>query len=193
MRKFLLILLLANCFTLNAVERYVVKFDDCIVELSLYYAKSDVGIKETHGNNRGVELDAMLRRFGIKLGSPYCAIGQYDAYQRASEDLGVKNPMPKTAVANQIHSRLKALGKQTKFVARKDDFITWQYPNSWQGHIERIDSVMPGGWVRTIAYNVSAGRDLSNDGKDGVMYKRRNIYHPIARMRVRGLIGVRGI
>lgn len=174
--------------------RYTVKFDSQLVELSRQIMLSYNGIRETHGNNRGRELDSLQKEFGIKLGSSYCAILQYLAYQFASEELDVKNPIRKTAVANQIFSQLQKISKKTGYVPQIDDFIFWKYANSWQGHIERIIEICKGGWVLTIAANVSLGKDVSNDGNGGVTFKNRNIWHPLTRtLRPRGLQGVNGI
>lgn len=172
--------------------RYTVKFDSELVELSRQIAMSYDGLRETNGNNRSPELDSLLRIFKIKLGSSYCAILQWLAYQFASEELGVKNPLPKTAVANQIFTKLREISKKTGYVPEVDDFIFWIYANSWQGHIERIVEVYKGGWVLTIAFNVSLGKDVSNDGNGGATFKKRNIWHVLGRMRIRGLQGVNG-
>lgn len=172
-----------------ATTRYEIDFNSELVACSRHIALQQIGVKEIR-KNRSIEIDKYNRSIPVALGSPYCASGQYYCYDLASYYLQVTNRMPRTAVANNFFKHFQKYGKRTQYIPQVDDFIVWNYPNSWKGHIERIIEVKKGGFVKTIAFNVSAGNENSNDGKDGVMYKVRNIKHPLFRMRVRGICGV---
>jgi len=47
---------------------------------------------------------------------------------------------------------------------------------------------MDKGFVRTLAFNVP-----NEQNQEGVFIKKRNIYHPIRRLKIRGLIGFRSL
>lgn len=191
MKKYIIILfLLFNVVVIQANQRYNLKLDSQIVSLSRKIAISQIGVTENKGFNRSTQIDIYNKTVGVPMGSSYCAAGQYYCYEIASKDLNKKNPLPKTAVANNMLNIMKNKAIKTNFKPEIDDFIFWKYPNSWKGHVERIIEVKDGGWIRTIAFNVSFGKDLSNDGQDGVAYKLRNIFHPLAKMRVSGIMGV---
>lgn len=186
--KYIFAILILFTHSIYSYQKYDLGISNDLKLLSRKVAKAQIGVREV-GHNRGFEIDLYNITAGAKKGSPYCASGQYYCYQVASELLDVPNPLPKTAVANNLFNYAKKHGKKAKFVPVIDDFLVWNYPNSWKGHVERVIEVLKGGFVRTIAFNVSLGIDVGNDGKGGVTYKLRNIYTPLARMRVKGLIG----
>ena len=78
-------------------------------------------------------------------------------------------------------------GKKTKYIAKKHDLIIWKKSNSWQGHIERVHKILPKGWVETIGFNSS--KTIDNKKIEGVFIQKRNILHPLGRLKIRGLIG----
>lgn len=75
-------------------------------ELAAKIALGRVGPSlETAGRNRGTEPDRYAMGVGLKdltKGYPWCTSGLYDVFREASEQLGVRNPFPKTAKAVRV-------------------------------------------------------------------------------------------
>lgn len=178
-----------NPLTDFSQERYVVKCRQDLITKSYYYAKSQVGLKET-GNNRGIA-DIYNLSIGNPKGASYCQAGQYWAYWKACGDLKLSYaviPMPRNGLANSTFNYAKKIGQKTGYYAEKHDFIIWKSVNDWTGHIERIIEVKQGGWVTTIGFNTGGGSEFNGDG---VAFKKRNITFPLTRIkRIRGLVGV---
>ena len=89
-----------------------------------------------------------------------------------------------------MFNKAKQVGKKVSYKPQKNDLLFWIVTTT--GHVERIDSVLKGGWVKTIGFNTSSGTGNQRDG-EGVYLRKRNIYSPLSRMRVRGIIGFEGI
>lgn len=134
--------------------------------------------------------------------NPYCAAGQYYCFDEAAKSMkkNTKIPIYKTGSTRLMFNQAKNIGKKTKFTAEKDDLIVWKKGITQLGHIERIYDIDANskGWVTTIAFNVECGKKTyinskntitDNHKKEGVCFKRRNIYHIIGRLSVLGIIG----
>ncbi|MDX9790450.1 MAG: hypothetical protein WC313_05510 [Candidatus Kapaibacterium sp.] len=148
-----------------------------------------VGKREKHAN-QGI-VTVYLRSVGLKSGNPYCAAGQYYCYAEACNRLGLKEtyiPFKKTGLSREIYNDAAKKGKRVDYSPAKHDFIIWRLKgNSWRGHIERIIKVCDKGWVLTVGFNVAM-----DDGGEGVAIKKRNIYHPVGRLIIYGLVGFGG-
>lgn len=72
----------------------------------------DDKLRETEGKNRSPRIDEFNKRLGAKLGAPYCASGIWCAIDDACKELGLKNPMKKTASSQAF---------------RKDRYVPKQY------------------------------------------------------------------
>jgi hypothetical protein len=55
--------------------------------------RDHVGERESHGPNRSPSIDAMCKRGGVALGSPYCLLGATCVLDDACKELGLKNPV----------------------------------------------------------------------------------------------------
>lgn len=174
------ILILLCSFT-----KYEIKTSEELICKAHNIAKNELGTVEI-GNNSGEEIAKYLASVDLKEGFNYCAAGIFWAFDSASKKLNIANPLPKTGVANQLFNYAKNNGERSEYLSQKYDLIVWRKYNSWQGHIEWIAEVQKAGWVKTIAFN------SSKNGKQGVFYQRRNIYHPLGRLKIRGLIGFEG-
>ena len=144
------------------------------------------------GNNRGIA-DEYNKSVGNPIGSPYCQAGQFYCYKEACSILGYGLhiiPIPRNGMANSTFDYIKRLGTKTNYKPRIHDFIIWRSPEKYTGHIERIISIGKAGWVTTVGFNTSSGNYNSQDNGDGVWERKRNIYHPLGRKRIRGLAGV---
>ena len=155
----------------------------------LAITKSQIGVRET-GRNSGA-VTRYLRAVGLPSGNPYCAAGIYWSFDSASSSLGLAKsaiPIPRTGLASRIYSYAKANGVRCQARPAIGDLIVWQKPSSIFGHVGQILLVRDAGWVTTIEYNT--GNRSQREG-DGVWTKQRNIYHPLGRMRTRGIINFR--
>jgi hypothetical protein len=125
--------------------------------------------------------------------SPYCAAGQYFCFKEAANQLGISEsyiPIPRTGLANAVYNSSLSNGRKTRYSASVHDLIVWRKNNSVHGHIERVISTSAGGWVRTVGFNSSV---IVNGKKiEGVFVQRRNIFHALGKLRIRGLVGFKG-
>lgn len=146
-----------------------------------------IGTTERTGKNDG-DVKKYWNLF-TKYPIPYCAAGQYWCFYRACLDLKFplsEIPIYKTALANGIFDNARKVGTKAKYAAAVNDLIIWKKPNSYNGHVERIIEVQKAGWVTTVGFNTGSGD--ARDG-DGVWERRRNLFHILSRMQVRGLVG----
>jgi hypothetical protein len=78
---------------------------------ALWHAIGEIGVHESGGPNRGPEVDEYLRTVGLEpaLGSfPWCAAFVFWCFTRASADLKVPNPCPKTAGVQRMADKAAA-------------------------------------------------------------------------------------
>jgi len=132
---------------------------------------------------------------GVDRRSPYCASGQYYGFYKACQILGIPYkyiPIPRTALAYNVFLHGKKYGLKTEYEAHRHDLIVWKTPGKITGHIERVRNVIGGGWVDTYAFNTTRNVGNPREG-DCNAIKRRNIYNPLHRMQVLGLVGFREV
>lgn len=181
-----LIIILLSVSQLIAQSKYCLECSEDLLKVSLDSAISQIGIIEKTNKNDG-DVEKYLSIFNLRKGNPYCAAGQYWCFYSACKDLKFsmeKIPIVKSALANNIFNMAKIQGLKTKYKVEKNDLIVWKIPISRHGHIERVYKIISKTWVQTIAFNVK-----SKIGKEGVFIKKRNIFSPLGRLRIRGLIG----
>lgn len=182
MKYIILVLLFANSIY---AHKYNMECNRALLIKSAEIALKQVGYREIT-ENCSPKIKQYLASVGLNCGFAYCAAGQYYCFSEAAEELNIHKsniPISKTAVANRIYNEAKYIGEKVKYEAEKHDLIIWRRANSWSGHLERIIEVGQAGWVRTVAFNVKEGNT------EGVFIKKRNIFHPLGRMTIRGLIG----
>lgn len=177
--------------TLTAQERYELPCRTDLFYRSMELIRSQVGVVET-GHNRG-EVLKYVKPFGKSLeGQPYCAMGQYWGFWQGCNDLLLpysEIPIAKNPLAYGIFIDAKKRGIETQYKAFIGDLIDWKFSNSTSGHIERVDSIAYGGNVWTIGFNTTARKKGDQRDGGGVHRVKRNIYSPIGRMQIKGLIG----
>jgi hypothetical protein len=150
------------------------------------------GLREQTNRNDGPQVTAYLASIGLKAGYPYCAAGQYYCFWQAARELGLPLsaiPIKRSALASEIFNHARSIGTPTQYRARLHDLIIWRRPGSYRGHIERVIAGGKAGWVTTIGFNTSPAFKSSQDDGQGVFRRKRNIYHPIGRLLIKGLIG----
>lgn len=191
MKKYLIFaLLMFTQSIIYANVRYDLYCNRHLLERSHDSLMSQVGVVEQSGRNDG-EVEKYLHSVGLKKGNPYCSAGQYWCFMVAATALGVPSdsiPVPRTAVANAMFNFAKQNGKRAEYVTDKHFLIVWRENGSYRGHIERIIKTGKAGWVTTVGFNTSKSQGNQSDG-EGVYIKKRNIYHPLGRMKIRGIIG----
>lgn len=173
-----IILINYNLFTFN---KYIINCDNDLKLMSFNIAMNEVG--KTEENNNSGYITKYLKSVGLNSGYSYCMAGQYWAFECAAKLLNKSNPLLKTGSAIKEYNYLKNKGRKTKFNLNKYDLVFWRKINSWQGHVERIIEVGKSGWMKTLAFNVKQGNN------EGVFIKKRNIFHPIGRLKFIGAIG----
>lgn len=153
---------------------------------------SQIGIKEATGHNDGERVESYLASVGLSKGFPYCAAGQYYCFLKASEILKLDKsviPIYRTGSTLKMFNEAIKYKKRVKYLAKIDELLFWILPNRSGGHVERVIKTHKAGWVDCVGFNTGMN---TRDG-EGVAIKRRNIYHILSRMKVRGLIGFEGI
>lgn len=179
-----LIVLIQN--NLFAKEKYKLICNQQLLEESRKILVKQIGITEKTNNNDG-DVEKYLKSVNLTKGMPYCAAGQYWCFEEARKLLGnnLINPLPKTGLANLIFNYAKKIGIASIYIAEIDDLIVWRKDNTAFGHIERVIKTGKAGWVETIAFNIK----IPNSNKQGVYQVKRNLYYPLSRMRIRGIVG----
>ncbi len=175
-------------FIAKSQSRYELNCSQKLIDESLKIAKMELGnIEKTNKNDGGI--NKYNEAIGLPAGSAYCAAGQYYCFIKACERLSIelKNiPIKKTGSALAMFWDARNKGIKTKYKGTKNDFIVWKFGNSGRGHIERIIASSRAGSVFTIGFNVEKA------GKQGVFIMKRNIYHPLGRLTILGIIGLKG-
>lgn len=187
MKKIILFFIITQ--SLFSQSKFTLTCNSSLIRESEKIALEQIGTTEATNRNDGPAFEIYLRTAGLPKGSAYCAAGQYYCYFTACRRLNLSMteiPFPKTGLANKIFEHAAKKGKRSAYYSKRHDFIVWRNGNTPFGHIERVYKTGKAGWVRTIAFNTKSGN------KEGVFLKNRNIYHPLSRMKIRGIVGFEG-
>jgi hypothetical protein len=111
---------------------------------ALWHAIGEVGVTEKGAPNRGPEVDEYLRAAGLEPEGhsyPWCVAFVRWCFKRASGDLGVENPCPKTASVFKLWAKCFAQRTHTPvpgaiFIIDRGDGV--------HGHAGLVVSVGPG-------------------------------------------------
>lgn len=169
--------------------KYQLRCDSELLSKACEVAKSQVGMLE-HSNRNDGEVLKYLQAVGINHPAPYCAAGIWWCFAEACRQLGRSgkcNPLPRTASANAMFDYAKQNGTATKSAPENCDLIVWKKNGSKSGHIEMIISAGRAGFVQTIGFNTR--KAFGGKILEGVFLQRRNVSHPLYKMKVRGIIG----
>lgn len=180
------IILVFSQFNSYSIEKYSLYCPKLLLLESEKIMIEEIGTIET-GNNMG-EVEKYLKSIGLKGGYSYCVAGQYYCFLIACKRLNLSEksiPIIKTGLARKVFSNAKKYGKKELANPERHNLIVWRkLGNSWQGHIERVVKKCKAGWIKTVGFNVK-----NSDGKEGVAYKKRNIYHISGKLQVIGIVG----
>lgn len=141
-------------------------------------AKTQIGIKE---ETNAKQIQQYLKSVGIYTKASWCSAFQY----WLQKQIYSQPYYPRSAVANSIYDKAVKNGKKVPYKAEVGDYIVWKTPGSWTGHVGLVVSVN-GQNVETIEGNTSS---ISVRTGGMVAEKTRHIYHPIGKLKVRGLVG----
>jgi hypothetical protein len=174
-------------------QRYEVEASKELVEMSRNILRQQVGVTETIGNNDSPMIRQYLKSVNINYPQPYCMAGQYYCYYEANKVLGgsYKIPLPKSGVAIHAYSYAKANGNKTEFTVRVDDLLIWKRRRSWSGHVERVITVMKGGYYRLVGFNTMP-QDIAGSQREGqgVHIRVRKVSR-LGKLLFHGVAGVR--
>ena len=174
-----------------SAQRYELEVKQELLNISYIFLLKQIGVTEKTGNNDG-EVVKYLQSVGLYKGNPYCAAGQYWVFMKAADSLGLDKsfiPIPRTGLSSSIFEFGRINGRHTNFITKKHDLLIWKKGNTIYGHTERIIETGKAGWVWTVGFNTKDAKT----GMEGVFKKRRNIYHPLLNMKIRGIIGFKGV
>lgn len=103
---------------------------------ALEIAKTQLGVQEIpRGSNAGPAVEKYLKSVGLGKGYAWCEAFVYWCYSQASKELGVVNPLKKTAgVLDQLNSSKKYVVKNPQ----KGDLFIMDFGGG-QGHIGFVD------------------------------------------------------
>lgn len=187
MKIIIFILLLTTFESGYSQKKYLLHSNPLLIEISRDSAFSQVW--ESENSVKRERVKDYLKAVGLNQNAPYCAAGVYWSFWVAAKALNIctlEIPINRTAVANEMFNYAQRKGRLVRYSADIDDFLVWRLPGSYRGHIERIVANGKSGWVTTIGFNTKSN---NNPKIYGVFFKKRNIYHPIGRLKIRGLIG----
>lgn len=188
--------MLLSAVDVEPALRYELNVKEMLLKASRDSLQAQVGATEKTGRNDGLKVEQYLASVGLGKGSPYCAAGQYYVFAVAAKALGLKRsdiPVYKTGSTILMFNKAIDAGKPAKYIIKVDDLMFWRSPNKYSGHVERVVEAMKAGWVKTVGFNTSSGAKGSQRDGGGVYYRKRNIYHFLGRMTVRGFIGFKAI
>ena len=181
--SFLIGLIFVFCNDLSAASRFVLMIENDRQNAVISLAKTQIGVREETNKERIAEY---LASVGIKGKASWCSAFQY----WLQKQIYSQPYYPRSAVANSIYDKAVKTGKKVPYKAEVGDYIVWKNPGSWTGHVGLVIEVS-GDQVKTIEGNTSS---ISVRTGGMVAEKMRHIYHPIGKLKVRGLVGrFRGI
>lgn len=162
-----------------------------VAMLSSQLLDKDMGLKEATGNNDGEHIKLYMKAVGLNYNKhyPYCMAGQYYYFKTAADLLHKPCPIVRTASTIKIYEWGVKNGVQTIYEPKENDLVVWKTLNKSTGHVARIKQVLDRGNIITWECNTGNGMTGSQRDGNGNYIRKRNIYTPIGRMRIRGLIG----
>lgn len=126
------------------------------------YFKSQLHVREKTGNNDGPEIAEYLKTVGLPEGYAYCAALTYWAFDEASKELGVNNPLPKTGGVLE-HLR-RTTGKKVT-VPQPGDVFVMDFGKG-KGHMGIVVEKI-GNKIRTYEGNTAADPSYKGEDREG--------------------------
>lgn len=188
-RIVILFLVLFCGTTAYSFSRYELACRSDMLEESYRVMLGELGTLERTEKGKA-RVYAYLRAVGLAKRNPYCAAGQYWCFLKASKKLMMQVseiPLPRSGLASSFFHRAQSKGRRKAYIPKMHDLIIWRKGATIFGHVERIVLVRTGGWVESVGFNTK--QVINGKEEKGVFMHRRNIYHPLGRLAIKGLVG----
>lgn len=147
-------------------------------------------VREKTGQNDGVEIKRWLGYLGLSQGNPYCAaFVTGGCYKEASDNLGITQPLPKTARVSALYTAAKKNPYKYKVIPalrvkqkieklEQADVVIWSHNKlpgntNWNGHAGIVISQTNNNSFKSIEGNTSSGEKGSQRDGDGVFRRTR--------------------
>ena len=172
--------------------KYSLPCNELLLKASMDSAISQVGETEYIGRKYNLKIKKYLNSVNLGIGQPFCSAGVYWCFSSAAVALGFPQsfiPIIRSGLANAIFDDVRKHGTIKKFKPNVHDLIVWRQKDSFHGHIERVIEVSNAGWVKTVGFNTTRENSNARNSEKGVFFRKRNIFQPLGRMKIRGLVG----
>jgi len=127
---------------------------------AMFIMLSQVGLKE-EGNNHGQAVKLFLKSTGLGGGYAWCMAFVYWAFEEAAKEMGVANPLIRTAHVLHQWNNIDPAHKFTKFPQVGDIFIMdFGKGNGHTGMVTKVE----GQFIHTIEGNTNAQGSRNGDG-----------------------------
>ena len=189
MKKILILTILT--FLLSSFTAREIPCNKDVLSLSRQVLVAQLGTRELTNRNDGTRVESYLSSVGLPKGNPYCIAIQYYCFDEAVNVLGLPKseiPIIKTGSSQYLYNWAIDNGKKASLNPRVNDILIWRTGKTNSGHGGRVIAVGKGGWVTTIEGNTSSDAKGNQRDGGGVYEKKRNIFHPLGRMKLRGII-----
>lgn len=133
---------------------------------AMMVAQGEVGVREEPpGSNRGPRVDVYLRTVGLNPADgsfPWCVAFVYWCFEQAAHDLGIANPLPRTAGVIDLWNKTPAANRVDAVAAARDPslvepgMVFFIATGGGKGHAGLVIEVVDG-TLRTIEGNTNDG------------------------------------
>jgi hypothetical protein len=128
-------------------------------------ADTQLFVREKTGKNDGVEVEKYLKSVGLGKGWAWCMAYFFWLFETASIDLGIKNPVPKTAGVLDCLAKAKAAGLTVTLRPKVGDQFIMDFGGG-KGHTGLVEEVR-GNRVFTNEGNTSADPTYAGEDREG--------------------------
>lgn len=141
---------------------------------ALEIADTQLFVREKTNKNDGVEVESYLKAVGLAKGYAWCMAFVFWLFLRASTELNIKNPVPKTAGVLDCHAKAKKLGYlvDKKDVQPGDQFF--MDFGKGAGHTGMVTELKGTTHVYTVEGNTSADPSYAAADREGNGVFERN-------------------
>ena len=141
---------------------------------ALEIADTQLFVREKTGKNDGVEVESYLKAVGLGKGYAWCMAFVFWLFLRASTELKIANPVPKTAGVLDCYAKAKKLGYVIPHddVQAGDQFI--MDFGKGAGHTGLVTEVKSATHVYTVEGNTSADPSYAAADREGNGVFERN-------------------
>jgi len=116
-------------------------------------AVSQLGVRESGGNNRGPQVEQYLASVGLDPGFSWCAAFVFWCFRQASQQLGLVNPCPRTAGAVRLWTLTEPICRD--LVPAPGSIYVLDHGGG-KGHAGIIESIDDEGTIAEISGNTNA-------------------------------------